>query len=350
VPILMAWIFVSCLWSTRPMESFRYSLYLAGIVAFGYWMAIRFELRDIIVMSAVGFTLFLVTQAVTIVLLPAYSIGGEGWAGTLSNKNSFGRQASMSVVLIVLAARLDRRRRAWWWLALVAALTMAIGSESKTALLAVCGMPIMAAIFSSLRARRTLYGAVAATLLFGSVVAIWFGLVKRPEIAAALGKDPNLTGRTALWKAILPELGRRPITGFGIEGFWLPTWEGPQAIIWKRTFTAPHSHNGLFQYWLDLGAVGAGLMLAITIRTIVRGARVLRWYRGADGLFPLLYIVLTVLVSVSEPGILLRDSILLFLPVAAVAAARGRRDVLRHQYQHHLTTRSAVQPLTVVAV
>jgi exopolysaccharide production protein ExoQ len=334
IPLFVAWVFASSLWSTRFGETFRDASYLFIVVVFGYWLAIRFSLSDIIGLAATAMVWVVALQVLFIVALPAYGDSVVGWVGTMGNKNSFGRLMALLSLLFVLAARTQRRRRALWWGFAIAAIVLTVGSGSKTGLVAVVGMPAMALVITAFRARRTLYGAIAVTMVAGSGLVTWFGIVNRPQIAAALGKNSRLTGRTLLWSELVPELHRRPLQGFGFGGYWTG-WNGPSADMMKRLgWVAGHSHNAFFQLTLDLGLIGFVLMLAITVRLVVRGARVVRWYTGAIGLFPLLFAALTVLISITEYGIVRPDAIMLLFIPACIGAARGRKDVLTFERSH----------------
>jgi exopolysaccharide production protein ExoQ len=329
LPLLMAWILASALWATDPTETFRESAHLLIVISFGYWLAVRFSITDIIGLAAVAMAGAVLVHIAFIVLLPVYGDSVRGWVGTLENKNIFARMMALHILVFVLAARSHRRHRTVLWMFAMVALVLTFGSTSKTGLVVVMSLPIMAGVFTAFRSRRTLYGAVSVSMIGGSALATWIGIANRPEIAAALGRNSRLSGRTELWKQLVPELGRRPLQGFGVGGYWTSHWNGPNAPMLKRLgWVAGHAHNAFFQVTLDLGLIGFGLILLLTIRLIVRGARVLRWYRGAVGLFPLLFGILTVLISITEFGILRPDAILLFLAPACIGAARGRRDVL----------------------
>jgi exopolysaccharide production protein ExoQ len=351
IPMFIAWVFASSLWSTNVGETFRQAGYLGIVVLFGYWLAIRFSLSDIIGLAATAMAWVVVLQIFFIVTLPTYGDSAVGWVGTMGNKNSFGRLMALISLLFVLAARTQRRRRALWWGFAASAVVLTLGSGSKTGLVAVLGMPTMALVITAFRARRTLYGAIAITMVMGTGLVTWFGVVNRPQIAAALGKNPRLTGRTELWSELVPELSRRPLQGFGYYGYWTG-WNGPSADAMKRLgWVAGHAHNAFFQITLDLGLVGFALMLALTVRLIVRGARVVRWYTGAIGLFPLLFATMTVLVSITEYGIVRTDAVMLLLIPACVSAARGRKDVLTFERSANLARWAppSVQSLTLVS-
>ena len=107
-------------------------------------------------------------------------------------------------------------------------------------------------------------------------------------------------------------------------------WTTPGALINKNFPWAPaaHSHNGLLEAMLQLGVIGGVLVIAIHVRLIVRAARIVRYYRGAVGLFPLTYAAYVLMSSINEPGIYYRRAPFLIYVVLLTVAARGRRDVL----------------------
>jgi exopolysaccharide production protein ExoQ len=350
LPLFMTWVLASSLWSSNPAETLREAVRLLTVVVLGYWLIVRFPLTDLLRVAATGMAVVVVVEVAFIALFSRYGITRAGWVGTFGHKNLFGRMLALMTLVFVLAARSNRRRRFTWWLFAAAALILTVGSQSKTSLMVAIGLPFIGAVCAAFRARRTLYGAIAVTLIGGCGFATWAGLVYRPEIASALGKDPHLTGRTQLWIELIPELRRRPLHGFGLGGYWTD-WQGPQAEMLKRLgWVAGHAHNAFFQVTLDLGLIGFALLFALTIRLLIRGARVVRWYRGAVGLFPLLFGTLTVLISITEFGIVRPDAIMLFLAPACVAAARGRRDVLSFERARLLDATPAVARPTLTLV
>ena len=81
-------------------------------------------------------------------------------------------------------------------------------------------------------------------------------------VIRALGKDPSLTGRTALW-ADLWSFETNPLVGTGYESFWL----GERLkIIWRLHPWRPNqAHNGYLEVYLNLGLMGIALLGAVVI-------------------------------------------------------------------------------------
>jgi len=83
------------------------------------------------------------------------------------------------------------------------------------------------------------------------------GLGMSDNLAAALGKDPTLTGRTLIWKAVLSEHSNL-LVGTGYESFWL----GPRLQeVWQRYGSGLNeAHNGYLEVYLNLGIIGLFLL------------------------------------------------------------------------------------------
>src|SRR5262249_23969425 len=77
-----------------------------------------------------------------------------------------------------------------------------------------------------------------------------------------MGRDPTLTGRTAIWEIVLKEMAN-PIVGTGFESFWL----GDRLTrIQSLHVELNESHNGYLEIFLTLGWIGV-LLLATTMVT-----------------------------------------------------------------------------------
>jgi O-antigen ligase len=76
-------------------------------------------------------------------------------------------------------------------------------------------------------------------------------------VSQAFGRTPDLTGRTAIWNAVL-NAGANPIFGAGYETFWL----GPRLEwLWSQAVRVNTAHNGYLDVYLNLGAIGLTLMV-----------------------------------------------------------------------------------------
>jgi O-antigen ligase len=102
------------------------------------------------------------------------------------------------------------------------------------------------------------------------ILAFGFGIDVNAAIAAAVGRDPTLTGRTVIWNAVL-STHTNPLLGAGYESFWL----GPRLFkVWRQTGAGINeAHNGYLEVYLNQGFIGLFLLggfLIASYRTICR--------------------------------------------------------------------------------
>lgn len=108
---------------------------------------------------------------------------------------------------------------------------------------------------------------IPISLVLYTVLELGFGI--SGQVAAAVGRNPTLTGRTELWQILLA-MHTNPFIGTGYESFWL----GPRLQwIWQRFAVVNESHNGYLEMYLNLGLIGLFLLggfLISSYRTICK--------------------------------------------------------------------------------
>jgi O-antigen ligase len=117
-------------------------------------------------------------------------------------------------------------------------------------------------------------------------------------LVSSLGRNPTLTGRTAIWQAVL-SLHTNPLLGAGFETFWMGSrmervWEISKQHIQE-------AHDGYLEVYLNLGMVGIALLATM----IVTGYRnVIGVYRRDThaGRVRLGFFTAGVIYSVTEAG------------------------------------------------
>jgi exopolysaccharide production protein ExoQ len=106
------------------------------------------------------------------------------------------------------------------------------------------------------------------------------------EILHSLGRNPTLTGRTAIWHASL-SLAGNPVVGTGYESFWLGSrLERFWTIDDGAYLGIQEAHNGYLEVFLNIGWIGVALLAIVILngyRNLVATLRSDR-YLGALGL------------------------------------------------------------------
>jgi O-antigen ligase len=238
--------------------------------------------------------------------------------GVVGTKNTLGSFMALGILAALATAFLHRAHTRRHVLAAVV-MAAALAFTNSTAATATALLVILGAVCAAMRARpvgRILLGAGLALTLAGTAVLL--PLSDPDTLAGAIGEDTTLTGRDAVWDESLRAAADRPVLGYGYGAFW----EGSRAaddIRARLQWPVPNGHNGLLDIALDLGLVGAALMVLLVLALLMRGvhdaargshdAAVLRLSVGA----------LLILRNTVESGLLQQNTLLTVLLVVALA-------------------------------
>ncbi len=100
---------------------------------------------------------------------------------------------------------------------------------------------------------------------------------------ALLGREPTLTGRTALWDAAREISSEHPVWGIGLEGFWQYDVGAAQTLNendYKPYGTKLGFHSAFWDVRVHLGLVGLGLFLWVIAWSLFRTAG--QWLAAPD--------------------------------------------------------------------
>jgi exopolysaccharide production protein ExoQ len=280
-PALVLLILIACasvVWSIDPEVTLRRSVALAFTTLAGLVIGARFSWSRFL-------EVFAAALGITVVLsfLSAFFIRGYGimpyefpgaWRGVWTHKNTLGYYMSVSLVIFIASAIANPRRR-WLWIGCaVGAMALILLSQSKTSLVSCligCScLPLIAL------ARRGPTGAViAAWVTVSALFAAALAVFVFPDLLFSLvGKDATLTGRTQIWTAVMHQIAKRPVTGFGYGAVWDSTsfWGPLPEMSKEQGFIIHEAHNAWLAVWLELGYIGlvgwAVLFVSVWARAI----------------------------------------------------------------------------------
>ncbi|MGA2271947.1 MAG: O-antigen ligase family protein [Bryobacteraceae bacterium] len=258
------------------------------------------------------------------------AFGAQSFTGVATNKNVLG-----NLVFIVALGALwqtlslvrdrgapNRARRLLGLCTLLAfAVKLLVAAHCATAVACfVLGAGLMlAASLPLIRHRPAAVHALVLALLLGGGLAQVLGA--RAAVTEALGRKPDLTGRTEIWKILIP-MAPNPIGGAGFETFWV----GPRV---KRIFIAigglqmtNEAHNGYIEVYLNLGLLGLVFIALIFVQGYRRTVSVFRHDSALGGLL-LAYVVTAITFNISEGGFRMLSVEWFFLLLSVVAASRA---------------------------
>jgi O-antigen ligase len=311
----------SMFWSADPAETIKQAIVFSTITLFGAYLVLRFSLREILFIHAQMFTLSAIINIAFVAAFPTYAITDELWDGVFFQKNALGFTATLAIPTLVVAARSNPRWRLPFYSAAAVFFVLLLGSESKTMLLATIASLLLLVIYRLFRGHRTLKGAVLVALVGSSLFTVAFATANVAVLADWLDKDISLTGRVPLWEMIIPLISERPLLGYGygatFGGYFSPIHE-----IWvQATWNPTHAHNAILQIWLEMGIIAVVLFLITLIRSIGRAMTMVGVVQGSVGLWPLMFLSSTLLISITESGISAAPSGWLLYVVAILSSA-----------------------------
>jgi O-antigen ligase len=301
---LIALAFISASWSIDPGVTERRAVAVMFTTLAGMAIAARYDWPQLAEVLAAAYALLAFASFWVGLLAPGLGRMSDlfpgSWRGVFFDKNGFGDEMALGVMIFLAAAALVPRRR-WLWLACAGfAFLLILLSTSKTSLVAM--MIGLAAFGLVALARRGPAMAVIMTFMAVVAFALAAGLIvfDADALLGLLGKDASLTGRGPIWSAVLRQIHTRPWTGFGYGAVWTDQsgW-GPLAwIVHDAKFRPNHSHNGWLETWLGLGYWGLASWAALFVQTLVLA--VVGVYRSRGAYLALPFVVVYGLVSLTE--------------------------------------------------
>ncbi len=299
----------SCLWTETPTVNLKHSVAILGTTLFGIALAVRLSLEDQLRFLSWLFRIIAVLSLACIVLLPSYGISDSAaheWQGIFGYKNVLGSFMALSVLVEWQLPAPTRFSKTLNRLALLLSAVLLFFSNSINPVVALAGSFLLIEIYrvATRRLRIPLYATILLILLTVlSGVMVFF--VNGEAVAGALGRTPELTGRTEIWSSVVPYIFEHPILGYGYSGFWGGASAGSAAIERTLGTTIMYSHNGYLEILLIMGAVGFVLALAFLGAGIKRAYYYSERRQSGAGLWPLAFLLFFLIQNFGEATIVL---------------------------------------------
>ncbi len=314
----------SLFWSADMGETIRQSIVLTAVAFYGLYLLLRFELPQIIRMFGVMFLINGMFNYVFVFAFPTYGLTegtGAEWIGVFTQKNALGFAAALAAPVLIVAGRCTPRYRFIFYAGAVAQMILLFFSDSKTMWVAGYGSIVVLGVYRFFRGKRTLRGAVITSMVGSAVFGIAFSTANIGLLAQWLDKDVTLTGRVPLWESLIPVVVERIALGHGYRaafgGYFSPVHE-----VWvQHSWEPPHAHNAVLHLWLEVGLVGLVLFGISFFRAVKRAVHGVNLVHGAVGLWPLMFLSTSLLISISESGVNATDTGWLLYVVAVLSVA-----------------------------
>lgn len=308
--LLVLLAIVSTVWSDLPSRTFARSIQLVLTTWFAAYMARSFSQEEQIALLQQALLAVMVCSLVAGSLFPDYGImhGGEfegAWRGAFIHKNYLGRICFLGLLAFGTGWRVLPQRRLLAGTGLFASLLLLALSTSRTAMVSFALVLLLLPLFRSMRQR----GMGLAIYLTAALLAVsgtcWWVYTHLDDVMQLLGRNLTLSGRTALWFAVVTFIGRRPFLGYGYSAFWQGMAGNSGYISMALHWEVPHAHNGLLDLALDAGLLGVGLFLMSFFGVLRRAIGTLRTASNTGiAMWPLLVLTFMFLSNTAESSLI----------------------------------------------
>jgi O-antigen ligase len=244
----------------------------------------------------------------------------EMWVGVTSHKNSLGQLACMSAFFFswILLSKYFKKLWIFDIPLLLMSLWLLMGSRTATSRTSLgvyfTGLAILLLLLLLKKNVAVTRVAVTVTvwgLLIGdALVEYLYSRELIPWMAAMIGEDPTLTGRTLLWEELMKIAAQRKFLGSGFGGFWIGNignnlWE---VFQWNPG----QAHNGYLDVYIDLGIVGLVFLICLII-LVYRNILINLKYDSDYGRYRLTLLAMILIYNITESSFIKPTSLLWFL-------------------------------------
>jgi exopolysaccharide production protein ExoQ len=206
-------------------------------------------------------------------------------------------------------------------------------SKTSIACFILGGGLMFATRLRAFRSRPARVHALCLAVFLAGGAALLFG--GGSEIAQAMGRKSDFSGRTEIWAALIPTAPGM-IGGAGFESYWIsPNVLKFQQTLrswgWYRPEELNESHDGYLEVYLNLGLVGVSLISLILVSGYRRAIEAFRRSPSIGGLL-ISYVVVAVIYSITEAGFRMIFIPWIFLLLAVLTASCVTSGTFREEY------------------
>ncbi len=327
---------LSIIWSAYPAISLLALVAQLGTTAFAYFFATLFDWRHLlrifgntirfILFSSGLFELFasLVVRGPIAPIFKNYEgdeppaaayywtqgnlFEGERIQGIVGNSNLLAYVAMVGIVVFSVEIAIIATKK---WLG-AASLVTAVGAIwlAKSAgvgfALAAVAISAVVSIAAEGKDRETRHFYYRIAWASAGTVAV-FVLLFRAQVFEAIGKSPDMTGRSGIWKKVLELISERPLQGWGWISHWVPGVEPYEGLVVIKNVPYYQAHNAYLDVAMQLGLIGAAIFAVFLLITFVKLWRLAVRHTNSLYLWPILTFMGLAVWSLTESRLLIES-------------------------------------------
>ncbi len=253
--------FISAIWSVDRYTTITSSISLFCLYMFALAIALRLSADEILDLYLKAGATLILLSITTVILLPEFGVHQQSdavqfvhagsWRGVFDHRTKLGQFSALYVVILIFCGARTFRTppRILIGLSTLVCIVMSNSGGAVISLVVCFASGIVARLFYK-RDNRFFF---TITILFGTTIALFFGISLFYTTLDVLGKSADLTGRAPLWLMILDILGPNNWLGYGyVAGFF--QWVRPN-LSYELT-ALPNSQNAYVDVFVYFGYLG----------------------------------------------------------------------------------------------
>ncbi len=316
--LIIILMFLSIFWSIDSYEALRKVLQGTGLIIFGIYFGLRFNLKEQLDLLSIACGIILLSSIIFSLYIPELGLSSDvkgAWQGVFDQKNILGKIITLSFFVFLFNSFNNKGLIKLGLIILyLISFIIIVLSQSKTALIVFILTNISCLIYLSIKNMKKIKRKLFICLFFAIFIAIFFIFwINQDTALNILKKDNTLTGRTTIWALSFEKINEKPLLGYGYGSFWRGRENPSKEIAYELDWAPPNAHNGFIDILLDLGIVGF-LLFIYGITKI----GILSWNyskktdkRKVD--WPFAFIVLIILYNLTEETLIRENSVCIFL-------------------------------------
>lgn len=303
MPLALALMLVSCLWSIDPERSLRRSIAVVGTSLAGILIGLAYSRYKIVGFIRSNLAVFVVLSVLLALLVPSLGTHTEEkaglWRGLMSSKNQMAWIAALFLIFWLSSASRKTLSSPLFLLVAATGALLLYKAGSATGMLAtLVGLFFLVFLNQYAAHHKVRHPIVVVSLLGLAVLALlWQSAVETS--LELVGRSSTLTGRTTIWLAMWPLIEDRIWLGYGYSAFWSDPVRFFGADNWMSGMT--HSHSAYIEVLIDLGVVGVAIQGAFIVGVL---GRLWKQVRDGDPQGPPLLAALLTLLMIGLVGVL----------------------------------------------
>jgi O-antigen ligase len=256
-----------------------------------------------------------------------YSRGGvPEWTGVGTDKNALGMICMIYGAALLWyglsvyrnrAATRQRKRELWTVgivFAMILYLLLVVNSQTALACFLMSDVLIILTAYSRMFRRPGIVTLMMVTMVGVCYCVLFLGV--GGGALSAIGRDSSLTGRTEVWKTVIP-YAKNIWLGAGYENFWV----GERMELFQRLLGGLNqAHNGYIEIYLNLGWIGLSLLGALILGGYLKVLKLVRNNVETAGL-RLAFIFICLVYNFTEASFKMQSPVWIFFLWAIMGAS-----------------------------